>query len=100
MTDKQRDMITVGVAHATLAKQLWIKIRLPVGATLMDANDESGILKEFTDIDLDAQKVGVFGREAKLDTVLNHGDRVEIYRPITADPKKVKRKKVERKKKD
>lgn len=98
MNETQRDTITIGVAYATLAKQLWLKIRLPNGATVMDAIEESGILNEFTDIDLDVQKVGIFGKPAKLDAPLKHGDRVEIYRPITADPKQVKRKKIERKK--
>lgn len=95
MTD--RDRMVIGVAYATLAKQLWLRIELPPGATVADAIEVSGILKEFTDIDLETQKVGIFGKPVKLDQPLKSGDRVEIYRPITADPKTVKRRKVKKK---
>ena len=49
------------------------------------------MLNQFPDIDLKTQKVGIFGRIAKLNKVLEDGDRVEIYRPITADPDQVER---------
>ena len=91
------DLMVIGVAYATLAKQLWLRIELPHGANVADALEISGILKEFTDIDTETQKVGIFGRVVKLDETLKHGDRVEIYRAITADPKEVKRKKVKKK---
>jgi putative ubiquitin-RnfH superfamily antitoxin RatB of RatAB toxin-antitoxin module len=56
-----------------------------------DAINHSGILKSFPTIDLETQKVGVFGRLVKLDAPLRPGDRVEIYRPITCDPQTVPR---------
>jgi len=89
--------MVIGVAYATLAKQLWLRIELQPGATVRDAIETSGILKEFTDIDLEQQRVGIFGRIAALDEPLKNGDRVEIYRAITADPREVKRKKKPRK---
>ena len=85
--------MVIGVAYATLAKQLWLRIEISPGATVLDAIKASGILKEFTDIDLEQQKVGIFGRVVALDEPLNNGDRVEIYRAITADPREVRRKK-------
>lgn len=81
----------IAVAYATPAKQLWLKIEVPEGTTVQEAIERSGVLKQFPEIDLEAQKVGIFGRVAKLNKVLEPGDRVEIYRPITADPETVER---------
>lgn len=81
----------VGIAYATPARQVWLTIELPDGATVQDAIDKSGILAQFPEIDLTTQKVGIFGKATTLDTVLEDGARVEIYRPITADPKTVRR---------
>lgn len=92
------DMLVIGVAYATLAKKLWLRVEVPQGATVLDAVKASGILEEYTDIDLETQKVGIFGRFVPIEEPLKTGDRVEIYRPITADPQQVKRKKVKKKK--
>lgn len=81
----------VGVAYATPAKQSWLTIEVPEGTTVREAIETSGILAQFPDIDLETQKVGVFGKVSPLDAVLEDGARVEIYRPITADPKTVRR---------
>lgn len=66
-------------------------IEVPDEASVMDAIERSGILKMFPHIDLDAQKVGIFGKVVKPQTPLRPGDRVEIYRPITCDPQTVPR---------
>lgn len=95
----KRSTILVGVAYATLAKQLWLRLVLPEGSTVRDAIEQSGILDEFTDIDLEKQKVGRFGIICSLDDTLANGDRVEIYRAITADPSTARRRNVEREKK-
>ncbi len=79
----------VGVAYATSARQAWVRLEMPEGATVAEAIAKSGILAQFPEIDLGAQKVGIFGKVARLDAPLADGDRVEIYRPITADPAKV-----------
>ncbi len=81
----------VGVAYATPAKQLWLNVDVPEGATVKDAIEKSGILKQFPEIDLTTQKVGIYGKATTLDAVVEEGARVEIYRPMTADPKTVKR---------
>jgi uncharacterized protein len=80
----------VQVTYATPHRQFWMTLDLPDGARVKDAIDRSGVLNQFPDIDLERQKVGVFSKITPLDAVLENGDRVEIYRPLTADPKKVK----------
>ncbi len=82
----------IGIAYALPQRQAWFDIELPDGATIQDAINRSGILKQFPEIDLEKNKVGIYGKASKPDTVLNDGDRVEIYRPITCDPKTVPRK--------
>jgi putative ubiquitin-RnfH superfamily antitoxin RatB of RatAB toxin-antitoxin module len=82
----------IGIAYALPHRQFWVDVELPDGATIQDAIERSGVLKQFPEINLEQQKVGVFSKISKLDTVLSDGDRVEIYRPITCDPKTVPRK--------
>lgn len=76
----------VGVAYVTPVHKVWLRMEMPEGATVREAIELSGVLQQFPEIDLETQKVGIFGRVVKLDTRLEDGDRVEIYRPITADP--------------
>lgn len=83
--------MNVGICYAKATRQLWINIEVPDGTTLEDAIKISGVLDKFPEINLDEQDVGIFGRLAKRDTTLCEGDRVEIYRPITADPDTVER---------
>ncbi len=81
----------VRVCYALPQRQTVINVELADGATIKDAVERSGILRQFPEIDLATQKVGVYGKAAPLETALEDGARVEIYRPITADPKTVKR---------
>ena len=81
----------IGVAYSEAGQQLWLTIEVPEGSSVRDAIVKSGILQSFPTIDLETQKVGVFGRLVKLDMVLRPGDRVEIYRAITCDPQTVPR---------
>ena len=83
--------MNIGVAYAKGTRQVWLKLDMPEGTTAKQAIEISGIMDQFPDIDLENQKVGIFGRLIKLDTELQDGDRVEIYRPITADPDLVER---------
>jgi putative ubiquitin-RnfH superfamily antitoxin RatB of RatAB toxin-antitoxin module len=82
----------IGIAYSEPGQQIWLNIEVPDTATVQEAIDRSGILKQFPHIDLSAQKVGVFGKLAKLDAALRPGDRVEIYRAIICDPATVPRK--------
>ncbi len=81
----------VGVAYADKFKQVWLKLDVPDGCTVREAIERSGLLKQFPELDLDNQTIGVFGKITKLDAKLSDGERVEIYRPITADPETVER---------
>lgn len=81
----------IGVAYSEHAQQIWMTIDVPEATTVREAIDRSGILQQFPTIDLDAHKVGVFGKVVKPDTVLRPGDRIEIYRPIVCDPQTVPR---------
>ncbi|MBI5792276.1 MAG: RnfH family protein [Rhodocyclales bacterium] len=81
----------IGVAYSEPSNQIWLTIEVPDDSTVRAAIERSGILRQFPAIDLETQKVGVFGRLVKLDTALRPGDRVEIYRPITCDPQTVPR---------
>ena len=81
----------IGVAYSEPEKQVWLNVDIDEGATVEDAISKSGVLDIFPHIDLENQKVGVYGKFCKLDAKLKEGDRVEIYRAITADPKTVKR---------
>ena len=81
----------VAVAYADIAQQVWLRIEVPEDATLEQAIIQSGLLRQFPEIDLTERQVGIFGKLAKLDASLKPGDRVEIYRAITADPATVPR---------
>lgn len=83
----------IAIAYTnTQGEQFWHNLNMPDGATVMDAIERSNVLKKFPEISLDKQKIGIYSKMVSLDTVLTEGDRVEIYRPITCDPKMVKRK--------
>lgn len=84
--------IQVEVAYALPGNQVIIPVEVEEGASLRNAIERSGILERFPDIDLEQVKVGVFGKLSKLDNPLRARDRVEIYRPLIADPKAVRKK--------
>lgn len=88
-------MINVEIAHATPEKQLILKLHVQDGITAEQAINQSGILNEFPAIDLKQNDIGIFSKPCTLDTVLNNGDRVEIYRALIADPKEVRRRRAE-----
>ncbi len=92
VVNKNPRQIIVEVAYATPARQVLETIELDEGSTVEDAINASGILKEFPDIDLTINKVGIFSKLTKLDTQVAHKDRVEIYRTLIADPKEVRKK--------
>ena len=85
------EMLSVEVAYALVDDQTLLSIQVRQGATVQDAIQQSGILESYPEIDLSRNKVGVFGKLAKLDAALREGDRVEIYRPLIADPKEVRK---------
>lgn len=89
------NLIKVELLYALPHEQTLLYVEVPQATTLGDAVKISGILEKHPDIDLASNKVGIFGKLSKLDTVLRDRDRVEIYRPLIADPKEVRRKRAE-----
>jgi uncharacterized protein len=87
--------MNIGVAYVDKFKRLWLKLEVPDGSTVREAIDRSGLLPQFPEIDLATQEVGIFGKVVKLNAPLRDGDRVEIYRPITADPETVERRDID-----
>jgi len=86
--------IQVEVAYALRDRQVLRRVRLAPGSVLSDAVRASGILEDFPEIDLSINRVGIYGEPARLDTILRDRDRVEILRPLTADPKEIRRRRV------
>src|SRR5690606_37472798 len=90
------EMISVEVTYALPQRQELIKLVLPEGATVQDALNASGLLASHPEIEPDGRnKLGIFGKLSKPDAVLRDRDRVEIYRPLIADPKAVRKKRPE-----
>ncbi|MRS92158.1 RnfH family protein [Enterobacteriaceae bacterium RIT714] len=88
--------IAIEVAYALPEKQYLQRVKLEEGATVEDAIRASGLLELRSDIDLTKNKVGIYSRPVKLTDMLNDGDRVEIYRPLIADPKELRRQRAEK----
>ena len=86
------ETINVEVAYALPGKQVIIPVNVDAGTTIGGAIVQSGIMMEFPDLDIENSEVGIFGKVAPMTRVLADGDRVEIYRPLIADPKEVRRK--------
>jgi uncharacterized protein len=85
------DTLKVEVAYALPEEQHIFSLEVPQGTTAGQAIERSGVLERFPGIDLATQKIGIFGKLNKPDYVLRPGDRVEIYRPLIADPKEVRK---------
>ncbi|HCR62268.1 MAG TPA: RnfH family protein [Serratia liquefaciens] len=91
--------IRVEVVYALPERQYLRNVKLAEGSNVEQAIVASGLLELRSDIDLQSNKVGIYSRPAKLSDVLNDGDRVEIYRPLIADPKELRRQRAEKAKK-
>jgi putative ubiquitin-RnfH superfamily antitoxin RatB of RatAB toxin-antitoxin module len=85
------EMLRVEVCYALPDKQVLVPVTVPEGATLQQALEASGLLDKHPEIDLKKNKFGVYAKLTKLDAVLRDRDRVEIYRPLIADPKEVRK---------
>jgi putative ubiquitin-RnfH superfamily antitoxin RatB of RatAB toxin-antitoxin module len=85
------DSIQVEVTYAKPDRQEVISLKLAEGSTIQQAIEASGLLQRHPEIDLAKAKVGIFGKLSRMDTVVRARDRVEIYRPLIADPKEVRK---------
>jgi putative ubiquitin-RnfH superfamily antitoxin RatB of RatAB toxin-antitoxin module len=83
--------IHVDVVYACPGQQKVVQVSLREGASVREAIELSGLRDEFPEIDLDKNKLGIWNKLAKADAILRDRDRVEIYRPLIADPKEVRR---------
>ncbi len=83
--------IHVEVSYALADKQAILALYVPEGTTALEAAQQSGITQKFEDIDLENAKLGIFAKVVSPKQVLREGDRVEIYRPLIADPKEVRK---------
>jgi putative ubiquitin-RnfH superfamily antitoxin RatB of RatAB toxin-antitoxin module len=85
------ESINVEVVYALADVQELAQLTLPEGCTVAQAIAASGLLEKYPEIDLKKNKLGVFAKLAKAETMLRDRDRVEIYRPLIADPKEVRK---------
>jgi putative ubiquitin-RnfH superfamily antitoxin RatB of RatAB toxin-antitoxin module len=89
------DKINIEVVYALPDVQILLRQSVPTGTTVAEAIQASGVLDKHPEIDLDNNKLGIFGKLTKSDAVVRDKDRIEIYRPLIADPKEVRRKRAE-----
>lgn len=88
--------INIEVVYGLPEKQSLLSVKVAPGSSVLQAIEASGIQKIYTDINLKENKVGVWNRTCKLSDILREGDRVEIYRPMIADPKEVRKRRAEK----
>jgi hypothetical protein len=87
--------IIIELAYGVTRSQTILRLQVKSGTTVGEAINQSGILKQFPEINLGLNKIGIFGKLASKDTVLSNRDRVEIYRALIADPKEARRRRAQ-----
>ena len=85
------ELLNIEVVYPLPTKQEIFSVKLPLGSTVRQAIEASGVLNKYPEIDLTKNKLGIFAKLAKPDAALRDRDRVEIYRPLIADPKEVRK---------
>jgi len=96
--DQNDEKITIELIYALPQKQQLFEIQVESKTTVSEAIEISGILQQYLEIDLVNNKVGIFGKACQLTDSLCDGDRIEIYRPLIADPKEARKKRALKKK--
>jgi putative ubiquitin-RnfH superfamily antitoxin RatB of RatAB toxin-antitoxin module len=91
------NQLHVQLCYATQVHDYLRELVVEEGTTIAQAIAHSGILKELPEIDLALQPVGLYGKKRALDTLLREHDRIEIYRPLVADPKESRRRRADKK---
>jgi putative ubiquitin-RnfH superfamily antitoxin RatB of RatAB toxin-antitoxin module len=89
--------LQVYICYANPAREYLHPMQVEPGTTIGQAIEQSGVLQEFPEINLVTQPVGIYAKKKSLDTVLRERDRVEIYRPLVADPKDSRRRRAAKK---
>jgi putative ubiquitin-RnfH superfamily antitoxin RatB of RatAB toxin-antitoxin module len=90
------NQINVEVVYGLPEHQVLLALKVDQGCSILDAIQQSGIVQHFPEIEPENASVGIFSRAAKLSQELRDGDRVEIYRPLIADPKELRKIRAER----
>ena len=85
------EMIEIEVVYALPNRQVLLSLPVPLGSTIEESIKLSGITKHFPEIIISEAKVGIFSRPEKLSTVVKAGERIEIYRPLIADPREMRK---------
>ena len=96
-TASKGELIPVEVACALPTQQALLRLDVPQGSTARDAVERSKIAEQFPELDVANAPLGVFGQQVEAAYALRPGDRVEIYRPLIADPKAARRKRAAKK---
>ncbi|TKB44700.1 RnfH family protein [Thalassotalea mangrovi] len=94
------EQFLIEVVYALPEKQTLLSLHVDENSTIEQAIQASGILQQFPEIDLNVNKVGVWNKAAKLKDMIEDGDRIEIYRPLIADPKEVRKRRAEKAKQE
>ena len=97
---KMSEKINIEVAFALPTKQTLLSLQVANDASIEAAIEQSGILAMYPEIDLGKNKVGIWSKNKKLHDILRDGDRIEIYRPLIADPKAVRKRRAEQAKEE
>lgn len=92
------ERLKVQVLYAAATHEVWRELEVEAGTTIEQAIKASGMLEAVPGIDLATQPVGIYAKKKALDTVLRDRDRIEIYRPLVADPKETRRARAAKKK--
>jgi uncharacterized protein len=85
------EQVTVEVAYAEPSRQRVLRVSVPAGSTVMQAIEASGLVQVVPGLVIDPARLGIYARKVSPDQVVHEGDRVEIYRPLTLDPKEARR---------
>ena len=99
MTSEEK-LIHVEVVYALPDVQKVIRVTVTPDMQVQQIIEQSGVLAMYPEIDLKKNKVGIYSRNVKLDATVHDGDRIEIYRPLLADPKEIRRKRAEQAKQE
>jgi putative ubiquitin-RnfH superfamily antitoxin RatB of RatAB toxin-antitoxin module len=89
--------LQISVCYANAQREYLRPMQVAAGTTIGEAIEQSGVLQEFPDINLATAPVGIYAKKKTLDTVLRERDRIEIYRPLVADPKDSRRRRAAKK---
>ncbi|MBY5949109.1 RnfH family protein [Photobacterium rosenbergii] len=99
MTSEEK-LIHVEVVYALPDVQKVIRVTVTPDMQVQQIIEQSGVLAMYPEINLKKNKVGIYSRNVKLDATVHDGDRIEIYRPLLADPKEIRRKRAEQAKQE